>query len=82
MTVRDLGKAARESYEQGSIKPLAREVVKQASTWGTSLALGAEGAAFGFAIGGPAGALVFGAAGAIAGAIIGSGIGEWLSDLF
>ena len=81
-TLIDLVKAAVESWRQGDPRPLAREAVKQATGWAGALALGAEGAGFGLAVGGPVGMVVFGILGGIAGGFIGFLAGSWLSNLF
>ena len=90
MTVANLVQAAIDSVRQGDIRPLARQVVREASTWGMGMAMAAEGAAFGaevgLLLGGPVGmavgTVVFGILGGLAGAIIGSGIGDFFSSLF
>lgn len=81
MTAYDIGKSLRESIEQRSFKPLARELVVQAGTWAGALAVGADLAVAGFAIGGPIGAVIGGIVGGIVGGILGrisiSGLFGW-----
>lgn len=81
ITIWDLGKAAGQSVEQGSIRPIAREAVRQTTTWGAAVAMGVDGAMIGAAFG-PVGAVVGGIIGSAVGAIAGSVVGDWLADLF
>jgi hypothetical protein len=67
---------------EGSIKPLLRETVRQVTTWGMAISMGADGASFGFALGGPVGAVVGGLVGRALGAIAGWISASWLADLF
>ena len=80
-TAYDLGKAAVESFRQGSIKPIAREVVRQSVTWGAAIGGAKVGAIIGSAFG-PVGTVVGGLIGGIAGGIGGWIAGSWLSSLF
>lgn len=80
-TVYDLGAAAIESFKQGSIKPLAREVVRQGVTWGAAIGGAKVGAVIGSAFG-PVGTVVGGLVGGIVGGIAGWIGGSWLSSLF
>jgi RHS repeat-associated protein len=80
-TAYDLGAAAVESFRQGSIKPLAREVVRQSVTWGAAIGGAKVGAIIGSAFG-PVGTVVGGLIGGILGGIGGWIAGSWLSSLF
>jgi hypothetical protein len=80
-TVYDLGAAAVESFKQGSIKPLAREVVRQSVTWGAAIGGAKVGAVIGSFFG-PVGTVVGGLIGGIVGGIAGYLAGSWLSSLF
>jgi RHS repeat-associated protein len=80
-TAYDLGAAAVESFGQGSIKPLAREVVRQSVTWGAAIGGAKLGAIIGSAFG-PVGTVVGGLIGGILGGIGGWIAGSWLSSLF
>lgn len=78
-TINDLGESVAESFRQGSIKPFVRELVVQAGTWGTSLAMATDFALIGTAIGGP----VVGAIAGIVGGIVGGILGHFgFSSLF
>lgn len=80
-TVYDLGAAAVESIKQGSIKPLAREVVRQGVTWGAAIGGAKVGAVIGSFFG-PVGTVVGGLIGGVVGGIAGWVAGSWLADLF
>lgn len=50
-TAIDLFDAFRKGIEQGSGWPIAREVVRQATTWGMAIAMAGDGAAVGGVLG-------------------------------
>lgn len=82
LTAWDLGTALGESIAQGSVKPIAREVVRQATTWGMAIGGAEIGGTIGTFVGGPIGAVVGGLIGGVVGGIAGYISGSWLADLF
>ena len=73
MTIKDIGAAAAESYEQESAVPLLEEVARQGGGWAGAAAGAAGGTAVGGVVGletGP-GALVVAAAGGLVGGVAG-----------
>jgi RHS repeat-associated protein len=80
-TVYDLGKAAKQSIDEGSARPLAREALRQAGTWG-GVAAGAKLGAFVGSFLGPVGTIVGGIAGGLIGGIGGYLLGNWLGNRF
>lgn len=82
LTVYDLGQAGKQSYEQGSVKPIAAEGVRQVGGWAAGLAGAKVGAAVGAALGietGP-GALITGAVGGLIGGALGYFGSDWVAD--
>lgn len=81
MTVYDIGQSIRESFEQGSVKPVLRETVRQATTWGAAIGGAKLGGLIGSAFG-PVGTVVGGIIGGVVGGIAGYIGGSWLASLF
>ena len=80
MTAYDMSKAATQSYEQGSAKPLASETVRQVGGWGGAVAGAKLGAMAGVAVGietGP-GAIAFGIGGGVIGGVAGYSGADWI----
>ncbi len=81
LTAFDVGYALAESIDQESPKPIAKELVRQAGTWGGVVG-GAKGGAFVGSFAGPIGTVVGGIAGGLVGGAIGYLAGSWVADLF
>jgi hypothetical protein len=82
MSAYDLGRAGVQSYEKGTIKPIAAESVRQLGGWAAAVAgmkLGtAAGAAFGIATG--PGVVLSAGAGALIGGVAGYFGFDWVAD--
>lgn len=89
LTVREISYAAVESYQEVSVKPIAKESLKQVGGWGGAVVGRQVGFAAGVRLGfmggtaltietGP-GVLIGAAVGAIVGGFLGSFFGDWLA---